>query len=90
MTDEETISEITVEYLVTKGEFNSPEEFSIHIERVAKQKRIGYLEALLDYCHDKDIEPVSVAKSITPSLKQKLQAEAEDLNLLKTKSRKLP
>lgn len=86
----ETTIEVTIEYLITKGEFNNPEEFSIFIEKEAKRKRIGYLEALLEYCDNKDIEPASVAKSITSSLKQKIQAEAEDLNLLKTKSPKLP
>lgn len=84
------ITEITVEYLVTKGEFSNPEDFSIFIEREAKRKGIRYLETLMEYCENKDIDPSAVAKSITPSLKQKLQAEAEDLNLLKTKSKKLP
>lgn len=81
---------LTIEYLMTKGEFQSSEEFSIHIEREAKRRKIDYLEALLEYCDEKDIEPVSIAKSITPSLKQKIQAEAEQKNLLKTKSTKLP
>lgn len=87
---EEPVVEVTIEYLITKGEFNNPEEFSIFIEREAKRKRIGYLETLLEYCENKDIDPSSVGKSITTSLKQKIQAEAEDLNLLKTKSPKLP
>lgn len=86
----ETTIEVTIEYLLTKGEFNNPDEFSIFIEREAKRKRIGCLETLLEYCENKDIEPASLAKSITSSLKQKIQAEAEDLNLLKTKSLKLP
>ena len=81
---------LTIEYLMTKGEFQTPEEFSIHIEREAKRRKIEYLEALLEYCEEKDIEPVSIAKSITSSLKQKIQAEAEQKNLLKTKSTKLP
>lgn len=81
---------LTIEYLMTKGEFKNSEEFSIHIEKEAKRRNIDYLEALLEYCEEKDIEPTSVAKSITSSLKQKIQAEAEQKNLLKTKSTKLP
>jgi len=89
MKDDETV-ELTVEYLVTKGEFNNPNDFSLYIEKEAKRKNIGCLEALIEYCEKKDIDPISVAKSLTSSLKQKIQAEAEDLNLLKTKSGKLP
>lgn len=81
---------LTIEYLMTKGEFQNAEEFSIHIEKEAKRRGIEYLEALLEYCEEKDIDPVSIAKSITSSLKQKIQAEAEQKNLLKTKSSKLP
>lgn len=82
--------EITIEYLLTKGEFNNPTDFSQFVEKEAKRKGIGYLEALVEYCESKDIEPASIAKSITSSLKQKIQAEAEDLNLLKNKTQKLP
>lgn len=92
MSKEPNIEEpiLTIEYLMTKGEFKNAEEFSIHIEKEAKRRNIDYLEALLEYCEEKDIEPASVAKSITSSLKQKIQAEAEQKNLLKTKSTKLP
>ena len=87
---DEAAPKLTNEFLITKGEFNSPDEFSVHIEGLAYHKHITHLEALLDYCERKDIEPASIAKSITSSLKQKLQAEAEDLNLLKVKAAKLP
>ena len=79
---------LTVEYLITR-EFTSSAEFSIHIEKTAIQRKIGCFEALLDYCENKGIEPVAVASMITSSLKSKIQAEAEEMNLLK-KSPKLP
>jgi len=85
-----TTPKLTNESLITKGEFNSPEEFSIFIERDAKTRNIEHMESLIDYCERKGIEPVAMAKSITSSLKGKLQAEAEDHNLLKQKSAKLP
>jgi len=87
---DEDIPKLTNEFLITKGEFNSPEEFSVFIERDAKKRRISHMDAILDYCEGKDVEPASLAKSVTGSLKQKMQAEAEDLNLLKVKSTKLP
>jgi hypothetical protein len=43
----------------------------------------------MDYCEDRNIEPVAVASFITSSLKEKIRAEAEEMNLLK-KTGKLP
>lgn len=79
---------LTVEYLITR-EFISSTEFSIHIEKEAIKRKIGCFEALLEYCEQKGIEPVAVASMITSSLKAKIQAEAEEMNLLK-KTPKLP
>jgi hypothetical protein len=79
---------LTVEYLITR-EFTSSTEFSIHIEKEAIKRKIGCFEALLEYCEQKGIEPVAVATMITSSLKAKIQAEAEEMNLLK-KTAKLP
>ena len=79
---------LTVEYLITR-EFTSSTEFSMHIEKEAIKRKIGCFEALLEYCEQKGIEPVAVATMITSSLKAKIQAEAEEMNLLK-KTPKLP
>lgn len=79
---------ITLEYLTTR-EFTSPSEFSIFIEKQAIKRGIGCLEALLEYCEEKEIEPIAVASFITNSLKEKIRAEAEEMNLLK-KTAKLP
>lgn len=88
MTDEQDPKLLTVEYLITR-EFTNSTDFSIHIEKEAIKRKIGCFEALLDYCEMKGIEPVAVATMITSSLKAKIQAEAEEMNLLK-KSAKLP
>ena len=89
MTEEKLDPKIlTVEYLITR-EFTSASEFSIHIEREAIRRKIGYLEMLMEYCEEKNIDTVAVASMITSSLKAKIQAEAEEMNLLK-KSPKLP
>lgn len=88
MNDKPDDKMLTVEYLLTR-EFNNSTEFSMHIEKEAVKRRIGCFEALLDYCEMKGIEPVAVATMITSSLKAKIQAEAEEMNLLK-KTPKLP
>lgn len=79
---------ITVEYLITR-EFTNSSDFSLFIEREAIRRKIGFLESLLEYCESKGIEPAGVANLISSSLKEKIRAEAEDMNLLK-KSPKLP
>ena len=75
-------TEISIEYLITK-EFHTTEAFSQHIEREANKRNFSVMEALLEYCEQKDIESTAIAKMITPSLKQKIQADAETLHLIK-------
>lgn len=76
-------------FLITK-EFKSSTEFSQHIELFAI-KTGSYIDAVVDYCEKKDIEIESIKKLLSPSLKEKIKAEAEDLNLITgNKTSKLP
>lgn len=79
---------LTVTYLITR-EFTNPTDFSMHIEKEAVRRKIGYMEALVDYCENNDIDTSSMSGLISSSLKEKIRAEAEEMNLLK-KSSKLP
>lgn len=47
------------------------------------------MEAVLDYCYRKNIEPDTVGKLISKSLKEKIEANARELNFL-PKTAKLP
>ena len=76
-------------FLITK-EFRTPAEFSQHIEQTAYRSGQPCMDVLLDFCMKHEIEADSVNKIINNSLKSKLEAEAQDLNLLKVKSNKLP
>jgi hypothetical protein len=78
-------SEVTNEFLITK-EYKSATEFSQFIEKQSFENGIPCLDILLDYCVKKDIEMESVAVLLTTSLKEKIRAEAEELNMLKRKS----
>lgn len=80
---------LTDVFIITK-KFNTPSEFSQHIERRAVHTKSTCMDILLDYCATNDIEIESVNKLLSTSLKDKLQAEAQDLNLLKVKANKLP
>ena len=47
------------------------------------------MDAVIDYCYQNDIEPDTVGRLITKSLKEKIEANARELNYLE-KQAKLP
>ena len=69
--------------------FNTAKSFSLEIERIANEKGITHMEAVLDYCYKQGIEPDTVGNLISKSLKEKIEANARELNFL-PKRAKLP
>ena len=67
-------------------------EFSLIIEGVVKEKRpITYMDAIIWYCEENDIEIETTSRLISKSLKEKIQVEAMNANMLKMeKGGKLP
>jgi|TARA_R100001015_G_C4584874_1_gene140900 hypothetical protein len=61
---------------------NTTKTFSLNIENIAKEKRITHMEAVLWYCKKEGIEPDTVSNLISKGLKQKIEANARDLNFL--------
>ena len=61
---------------------NTPKKFTLEIENIVKEKSISHMEAILWYCEQQDIEPDSVKSLITKGLKEKIEANARDLNFL--------
>lgn len=62
--------------------FKSANEFSMHIERIAKEKRMTHLEAVLDFCAQHYLEPDEVSSKISKSLKEKIENDFRELNYL--------
>ena len=58
-------------------------EFSLKIENIVKEKRISYMDAVVWYCEQNDIDTGTVSPLISKSLKEKIQVEATDLKMLK-------
>jgi|TARA_R110000796_G_scaffold50357_1_gene119195 hypothetical protein len=56
--------------------------FSLEIESIAKEKKVTHMEAVLWYCKKEGIEPDTVGSLISKSLKEKIEANARDLNFL--------
>ena len=81
---------LTIEMIFSGGKYSNAQEFSIAMEKRAIETKDRYLDVILEYCEDNDIDPEMISKSLTPSLKEKIQAECESLNLLTTKSVGLP
>jgi hypothetical protein len=67
-------------------------EFSLIIEGVVRDKRpITYMDAIILYCEENQIEVETVGRLISKSLKEKIQVECTTANLLKMpESGKLP
>ena len=68
---------------------NTAKTFSLEIEKIANEKKITHMEAVLDYCYKQGIEPDTVGNLISKSLKEKIEANARELNFL-PKRAKLP
>lgn len=83
------VAAVTDEYLITK-QFKSSNDFSQFIEKQAQTTGAGYIDTIVAFCEKNNLEVESVKKLLTTSLKEKIQDEAEGLNLLKIKTGKLP
>ena len=67
----------------------TPTKFCLLIEEMVLTKKITYIDACLEYCKEKEIEPNSLGRLVNKSLKQKIQMEAEELHFL-PKTNSLP
>jgi hypothetical protein len=85
----EELNYILTDSLIITKKFRSPNEFSLHIEERVFREKIGYMDAVIQYCTEVDIDIESISKLINQSLKDKIQTEAEDQNYLKKRG-KLP
>ena len=68
----------------------TPNKFALIVENIAKDKKISYIDAILDYCTDNEIDPANTRSMINKTLKEKIAYEAQNLNMLKEKVAKLP
>ena len=85
----EELQYILTDSLIITKKFRSPNEFSLYIEGKVAAQDISYMEAIIQYCDEVDIDIESISKLINQSLKDKVQIEAEDGNYFKKRG-KLP
>lgn len=69
------------------------ENFCKEVEEFVRNQKSekSYMDAILAVCERHGIEPESVAKSLTKPIKERIKAEAQRKNLMRSKSpNKLP
>ena len=69
--------------------FLTPTKFSAEIERLVHTSEglISYIEAVVTYCQENEIELETVPKLISKPLKERLKHEAMKLNYMKQSSK---
>jgi KaiC/GvpD/RAD55 family RecA-like ATPase len=62
--------------------FKNAAQFSLHIEQMASEKRMTHMEAVLKYCADNFIEPDEIKSLINKTLRDKIEIDMREANLL--------
>ena len=76
-----------------EGKFLTASKFYMEIEEIVRDCKgeLNYIEAIISYCDENQIELESVNKLISKPLKEKIRADAQRLNCIKRTTRaKLP
>lgn len=62
----------------------TPKKFAMKIEEMVRAGNggVSYMDAILDYCEKHEMEPDAIAPLISKPLKEKVEADARELNFL--------
>ena len=61
----------------------TPNKFAMLVEDIVRKKRISYIDAVVLYCTENQIDPSTTKSMINKNLKEKIAYEAQGLNMLK-------
>lgn len=62
--------------------FKGAAAFSLHIEELARTHKISHMDAVLKYCEDNYLEPDDIKSLINKTLKDKIEMNMREANLL--------
>ena len=62
--------------------FRNAAQFSLHIEKLALEKRISHMDAVLLYCEENFIEPDEIKSLVNKTLRDKIEIDMREVNLL--------
>ena len=66
---------------------NNSMKFMENIEELVQRTNMTYIDAVLHYCEENNLEPETAGQLVGGKLKQQIQEEAEELHLVKSGSR---
>ena len=66
--------------------FKGTTSFSLHIEKLAIERRLSYMDAVLKYCEENYLEPDDIKHLINKTLKDKIEQDMMESNLLPKKA----
>ena len=58
-------------------------DFSFNIENMVKETKCSYMDAVILYCEELEIDPSTAKPLVSKSLKEKIKLEATNLRMLK-------
>jgi hypothetical protein len=70
-----------------EDKFMTTARFSTEVEGLVKENSMSYIDAIIHYCGENNIEIETVPKLISKPLKEKLKYEAQQLNYMKKTSK---
>ncbi len=65
-------------------------EFSFRIEKLVSETGLLYMDAVVHYCDQNELEVEVAAKLCNIQIKNRIESEAADLNMMKEKISRLP
>ena len=69
---------------------HTSKSFSLEIEKMVRVNQSSYIDAVLEYCIQKDIDASIIPKLVNRQLKDKLETEAKKLNFIVDNTVELP
>lgn len=63
--------------------FQNPHKFSIMIEKLSRENNTDYVDTIINYCEENEMDYDTVAKLLNPTIKDKIRIEfSEKRNML--------
>ena len=68
--------------MIVEDQFLTKSKFTKLVEQTVSELGINYMDAILHLCEKNSIDPEDVKKFVSPIIKNKVEAEAMNLNFL--------
>ena len=82
--------EVNLQEVIEK-KFLTTTKFTNDIETLVNRTKLNYIDAIVQYCEENNVDILSVPKLISKPLKEKIKCNAIELNYIKgTSKAKLP